>query len=132
MEEFIKRIQEETEKKIAQIKDNKDLQELKIKILGKKSELSEAMKKLKDLAPEERPKFGALVNEVRQKMEARFKELEEKMTSKMLEEKLEKEAIDITLPSTKIKRGSEHPLNRVIEEIEDIFTSMGYDVVDRA
>ena len=132
MEELIKRIQEETEKKIAEIKDNKELQDLKIKVLGKKSELSESMKKLKDLAPSERPKFGALVNKARNGIEARFKEMEEKMSASMLEEKLAKEAIDITLPATKVRRGSEHPLNRVIEEIEDLFTSMGYDIVDRS
>ena len=131
MEEILKRIQEETEKRIAEIKDSKELQDLKVKVLGKKSELSEAMKKMKDLTPEERPKFGALVNEVRGKLESKIKEMEEKMVSKAMQEKLEKEAIDITLPSTKIIRGSEHPLNRVIEEIEDIFTSMGYDVVER-
>lgn len=130
MEELIKKIQEETEKKIAEIKDNKELQELKVKVLGKKSELSESMKKLKDLTPEERPKFGAFVNEVRTNLESKFKEMEEKMAAKMLEEKLSREAIDITLPATKVRRGSEHPLNRVIEEIEDLFTSMGYDVVE--
>lgn len=130
MEELIKKIQAETEKKITEIKDSKELQELKVKVLGKKSELSESMKKLKDLAPEERPKFGAFVNEVRTNLESKFKEMEEKMSAKMLEEKLAKEAIDITLPATKVRRGSEHPLNRVIEEIEDLFTSMGYDVVE--
>ena len=130
MEELIKKIQEETEKKISEIKDNKELQELKVKVLGKKSELSESMKKLKDLAPNERPKFGALVNEARTNIEAKFKEMEDKMSAKMLEEKLAKEAIDITLPGVKVRRGSEHPLNRVIEEIEDLFTSMGYDVVE--
>ena len=130
MEELIKKIQAETEKKITEIKDSKELQELKVKVLGKKSELSESMKKLKDLAPEERPKFGAFVNEVRTNLESKFKEMEEKMSEKMLEEKLAKEAIDITLPATKVRRGSEHPLNRVIEEIEDLFTSMGYDVVE--
>lgn len=130
MEEEIKKIKEETEKKIAEINDRVKLQELKAKALGKKSELSESMKKLKDLSPEERPKFGAFVNDVRQKLEAKFKEMEEKIDAQMLEQKLEKEAIDITLPSTKVRRGSEHPLNRVIEEIEDLFTSMGYDVVE--
>lgn len=130
MEELIKKIQLEAEKKIAEIKDSKELQELKVKILGKKSELSEALKNLKDLSAEERPKMGALVNTARQKLEEKIKEMEEKFANKNLEEKLEKEAIDITLPSKKIRRGSEHPLNRVIEEIEDLFTSMGYDVVE--
>ena len=130
MEELIKKIQIEAEKKIEEIKDSKELQELKVKVLGKKSELSESLKKLKDLAPEERKKVGALVNTAKKKLEEKIKDVEEKFERKNLEEKLEKEAIDITLPSKKIRRGSEHPLNRVIEEIEDLFTSMGYDVVE--
>ena len=130
MEELIKKIQQDAEKKISEIKDIKELQELKVKILGKKSELSEALKNLKDLSQEERPKIGALVNTARTKLEEKITEMEEKFARKNLEEKLEKEAIDITLPSKKIRRGSEHPLNRVIEEIEDLFTSMGYDVVE--
>ncbi len=130
MEELIKKIEQDAEKKIAEIKDNKELQELKVKILGKKSELSESLKKLKDVSQEERPKMGALVNSVREKLENKIKEMEKKFEEKELEQKLSKEAIDVTLPSKKVRRGSEHPLNRVIEEIEDLFTSMGYDVVE--
>ena len=131
MDELIRKIRKETEEKISKIKDIKELQDLKVKVLGKKSELSEALKKMKDLSSEERPKFGALVNEVKTIIEEKIKEVENKLNEKALEEKLKKEEIDITLPSTKIKKGSEHPLNRVIEEIEDIFVSMGYDVVER-
>ena len=126
----IQEIQKEVEEKIKEIKDMKELQDLKVKVLGKKSELSNYLKNLKDLSPEERPKVGAIVNEARQKIEAKLSEAEEKLKGKVLEEKLKKETIDVTLPSTKIIRGSEHPLNRVIEEIEDLFTSMGYDVVE--
>ena len=81
------------------------------------------------LTAEERPKVGALVNEARKEIEEKLSIAEEQIKSKMLEEKIEKETIDITLPSTKIQRGSKHPVNRVIEEIEDLFVSMGYDVV---
>ena len=126
----IEKIQKEVEEKLAQIRDMKELQDLKIAALGKKSELSNFLKNLGNLSPEERPKIGAKVNEVRQKIEAKIAEVEKRLKGKVLEEKLKKETIDITLPSTKIKRGSEHPLNRVIEEIEDLFISMGYDVVE--
>ena len=81
------------------------------------------------LSAEERPKIGSLVNDVRNEIEDAIKNAEAKLQEKALQEKLEKEKIDITLPSTKIKRGSKHPLNRVIEEIEDLFVSMGYDVI---
>ena len=73
--------------------------------------------------------MGALVNSAKQEIENEIQEKEKELAEKELQEKLEKEEIDITLPSQKIKRGSKHPLNRVIEEVEDLFVSMGYDVV---
>ena len=81
------------------------------------------------LSLEERQKMGALVNSAKQEIENEIQEKEKELAEKELQEKLEKEEIDITLPSQKIKRGSKHPLNRVIEEVEDLFVSMGYDVV---
>ncbi len=110
-------------------KNSQDLQELKVQFLGKKSELSNLLKGLGALTAEERPKVGALVNEARKEIEEKLSIAEEQIKSKMLEEKIEKETIDITLPATKIQRGSKHPVNRVIEEIEDLFVSMGYDVI---
>ena len=82
-----------------------------------------------ELSPEERPKMGALVNSAKQEVENEIQEKEKELAKKELQERLEKEEIDITLPSQKIRRGSKHPLNRVIEEVEDLFVSMGYDVV---
>ena len=73
--------------------------------------------------------MGALVNSAKQEIENEIQEKEKELAKKELQEKLEREEIDITLPSQKIKRGSKHPLNRVIEEVEDLFVSMGYDVV---
>ena len=121
------------ENAIEEIENSKLLQELenaRVKYLGKKGELTALLKGMKDLSQEERPKIGALVNSVRDDIETKIKEIEEDLERKALNAKLEKETIDITLPSTKIKRGSKHPINRIIEEIEDIFVSMGYDVVD--
>ena len=74
--------------------------------------------------------MGALVNEVRTYIESKVNEKEEEFKVKALNEKLKKETIDITMPGTKITRGSKHPINRVIEEIQDLFVSMGYDVID--
>ena len=130
MKEKIEQIKKSAEEKIEQIKDSKELQELKVKYLGKKSELSEMLKNLGNLSNEEKPKIGALVNDAKKSIEERILKAEIELKEKALKEKLEKEKIDITLPSEKIKRGSKHPLNRVIEEIEDIFVSMGYEVVD--
>ena len=130
MEDRINEIKKIAEEKLEQIKTSKELQELKVKYLGKKSELSEMLKSLGSLSKEERPKIGALVNSVKKEIEEKIAVAEEKLKEKAIKEKLEKEKVDITLPGKKIKRGSKHPLNRVIEEIEDLFVSMGYDVVE--
>ena len=130
MKEQIAKIKESAIKEIENSKALQELNDVRVKYLGKKGELTAVLKGMKDLSAEERPIIGALVNEVRDSLENKIKENEEALKEKALNEKLEKEKIDITLPSTKIKRGSKHPINRVIEEIENIFVSMGYDVVD--
>ncbi len=129
MQEQIEKIKKEAEERIQEIKNSQELQEFKAKILGKKSELSNLLKGLGKLSAEERPKAGALVNEARKAIAEKIEIAEEAIRQTMLAEKLENETIDITLPATKIKRGSKHPVNRVIEEIEDLFVSMGYDVI---
>ena len=122
-------IVKEAEAKLKEVQNSKELEELKVKYLGKKGEITEMLKGLKDMAEEERPKFGAMVNDAKKGIEEQINKVQEFIDEKMLEGQLEKEKIDVTLPSNKIVRGSKHPLNRVIEEIEDLFVSMGYDVV---
>ena len=129
MKDQINKIKEETLKAIGEAKDSKILNDVKVSVLGKKGELTQVLRGMGALSPEERPKIGELVNKVRDEIEGKIKQKEEEFKASLLKEKLEKETIDITLPSTKIKRGSKHPVNRVIEEIEDLFVSMGYDVV---
>ena len=130
MEEQIKQIQNNAIEEISLSQDVKALEETKVKYLGKKGELTAILRGMGGLSPEERPIIGSLVNEVREKIELILKQKEEELKNKEMEEKLKTEKIDITLPSTKIRRGSKHPVNRIIEEVEDIFVSMGYDVVD--
>lgn len=129
MKDQINKIKEETLKKIKEAKDSKLLNDVKVSILGKKGELTQVLRGMGALAPEERPKVGELVNKVRDEIESKINEKEEEFKSALLKEKLEKETIDITLPSSKVVRGSKHPVNRMIEKIEDLFVSMGYDVV---
>ena len=129
MEEQIAKIKEMALKKISEVGDLQKLNDVRVEFLGKKGELTTVLRGMGALAPEERPKIGALVNEVRDILEAKISEEENKLKEKEMQEKLEKEKIDITLPSTKIIRGSKHPVNRIIEEVEDLFVSMGYDVV---
>ena len=115
---------------IENAKDLKELDEIRVKYLGKKGELTAILRGMGALSAEERPVIGSLVNEVRDELEKIISEKEETFKAAELEEKLQKEKIDITLPADKVRRGSKHPINRIIEELEDLFVSMGYDVVD--
>ena len=129
MREEINKIKENALKEIEKVETLNVLSDIKTKILGKKGELTSVLRGMGNVAPEERPKIGELVNNVKQELENLIKEKEEKFEKELLNKKLESEKIDITLPSSKIRRGSIHPTNRVIESIEDLFVSMGYDVV---
>lgn len=129
MKERIEKIRQKTLEDIKKVSDRRNLEEIKIKSLGKKGELTEVLKGLKDLSKEERPKVGAWVNEAKASVEEFIKRREEEFRNFELNRKLENEKIDITLPGNKIKRGSIHPLNRMMEAMEDLFVSMGYDVV---
>lgn len=130
MKEQIEQIKVNALKEIEQAKDLKELNEANVKYLGKKGELTAVLRGMGALSAEERPVIGSLVNVVRDELEGAISEKEEKFKAEEMEAKLAKEKIDITLPANKIKRGSKHPLNRIIEEVEDIFVGMGYDVVD--
>ena len=128
MEEKIKKIRKQISEQLKTIRDKNSLEEARIKFLGKKGELTELLKEFKDLPKEEKPKFGKVLNELKNEVEKNIKEREDTLKSEEISKKLEEEKIDVTLPSKKIIRGSKHPLTRVIEEIEDLFVSMGYDV----
>ncbi len=130
MKEQIEQIKVNALKEIEQAKDLKELNEVNVKYLGKKGELTAVLRGMGALSAEERPVIGSLVNVVRDEIQSELNNKEEKFKAEEMEAKLAKEKIDITLPSNKIKRGSKHPLNRIIEEVEDIFVGMGYDVVD--
>ena len=130
MKEKLEAIKEKAKKEIEAISSLQELNDLRVKVLGKKGELTEILRGMKDLSPEERPVVGSIANVVRDEIEEAIKSAEEVLEQKELERKLEEEKIDITLPSSKITRGSKHPINRTIEKIQDLFVSMGYDVID--
>ena len=123
MKEEIIQIEKKAIKEVELSQDIKTLEEAKVKYLGKKGELTAILRGMGALSPEERPVIGSLVNEVREKIETVFNQKEEELKNKEMEEKLKAEKIDITLPSTKIKRGSKHPINRVIEEVDKLVKS---------
>lgn len=129
MKEKLEEISKLTKEKVEQITTSQELKELKAKVLGKKSELTEILRGMGQIAAEQRPVVGELVNKVRTEIEEMIDSKEKEFEEAELKRKLEAEKIDITLPATRIKRGSIHPLNRIIEDVEDLFVSMGYDVI---
>lgn len=128
MKEQITKMKETALAEISKAQDITELNNARVKYLGKKGELTAILRGMKDLSAEERPVIGSLVNVVKAELENLIDVREEEFKKAEINKKLEQEKIDITLPATKVKRGSKHPVNRIIEEIEDLFVSMGYDV----
>ena len=110
--------------------DLDQLNETRVKYLGKKGLIQGFMSKMRDLTNEERPKFGALVNKIKSSIEEKIKEAQAKLEEKKINKKLESEAIDVTLPGYKFNTGVIHPLMQTIEEIEDLFIGMGYEIAE--
>ena len=106
MNEKFEQIRKSAKEKIEEVKNLQELQELKAKYLGKKGEVTIMLKGLGEMLPEERRAFGQKVNELREDIETHFKNYEAEIKEQILKQKLESEKIDITLPSTKITRGS--------------------------
>ena len=129
MKEEILKLKEEAILEISSIQNLQDLNEKRVKILGKKGALTALLRGMAELSKEERPIIGTLVNEAKEEIEKAITEKENILQEKEIQEKLNRERLDITIPSTKIRRGSKHPMNLIIEELEDFFISMGYDVV---
>lgn len=129
MKEEIEQIRKNAKEDILKAVDLASLDATRVKYLGKKGELTAVLRGMGAVSAEERPMIGGLVNQVRDELENLILKQEEIFRKEELNQKLQKETIDITLPGTKVKRGSKHPINRIIEELEDFFVSMGYDVV---
>lgn len=130
MKEQLKAIMEEALQKINASESLEILNDIRVAYLGKKGELTNVLKSMKDVAPEERPVVGQLVNEAREKLENKLEEMKTAFEKKLREEKIAKETIDVTLPAKKPMVGHRHPNTIALEEVERIFVGMGYEVVE--
>ena len=106
------------------------LEELRVKLLGKKGELTAVLKQMGKLSPEERPVMGQLANSVRACIEQKLEERKAAIHAAVLEAKLASEAIDVTIPGEAVTVGHQHPMNQVLQQIKDIFVGLGYQVVE--
>lgn len=125
----IEKLKLEIEKLFNDVKNMQELNNLKVEYMGKKGKITELNACIKELPNEEKKEFGMRVNELRELFNNNYTLLKEKFEIDLVNKKLESERIDVTLPATKVRRGSKHPNSVLIEEIEDLFVSMGYDVV---
>ena len=128
MEQELQRIKEVALTAIKAATNQQALQDVRVKYLGKKGEVTALLKGLGKLSPEERPKMGAFVNAVRETLEAELDKIKSSMETAAMNARLEEEKIDITLPGRAPKTGHIHPLTTVNEMIEDFFMKMGYTV----
>ena len=130
MKERLENIKREALKQIQESDAPEKLNDVRVKYLGKKGELTAVLKGMKDVAAEERPKVGQLVNETRAAIEEVLEQTKAKMDAAIRAEKLKNEVIDVTLPSKKNMVGHRHPNTIALEEVERIFVGMGYEVVE--
>ncbi len=130
MNERLVKLKENALAKINEADSLDKLNDIRVAFLGKKGELTEILKGMKDVAPEDRPKVGQIVNETRAAIEEVLEDAKKSLASKALEAKLKSEVIDVTLPAKKTNVGHSHPNTLALEEVKKIFVGMGYEVVE--
>jgi len=130
MSQELLNIKEDALTKIESCEDLKALNDLRVHYLGKKGPIQEAMKSMKTMAPEQRSAFGQISNQVKQEITQAIEEMKVRLEEKAVQEKLEKEIIDITLPAYKLNEGTKHPLTMIIEDLEELFMGMGYEIAE--
>ncbi|AQS54910.1 MAG: phenylalanine--tRNA ligase subunit alpha [Novibacillus thermophilus] len=115
---------------VRQAETEQELSETRVAYLGKKGELTQFLRQMGQLAPKERPAVGKLVNSIRRELEEAVSRKEKELKEQALAEQLARESVDVTLPGRTFDQGSIHPLSSIVEQIEDIFIGMGFQVAD--
>lgn len=130
MKDKLEQIKQRALESIEEAVDMDRLNEVKVTFLGKKGELSKLLKGMKNVAPEDRPKVGQMVNEARARIEAELDKEMKEIQRRIQEEKMKAEVIDVTLPGTKVAVGHRHPNQIALDDLERVFIGMGYEVVE--
>lgn len=130
MKEQLEQIKQKALQQISESDSLEKLNDVRVFVLGKKGELTNVLKSMKDVAPEDRPKVGQMVNDVRSEIETTLENAVKKMEAAAREAKMKAEVIDVTLPAKKNNVGHKHPNTLALEEVERIFVGMGYEVVE--
>ena len=130
MQEQLRKIQEEAANQLENVRDKAGLDALRLKMLGKKGDLTQLLRSMGQLPAEERPKAGQMINVVRERLTEQMDALDSKIKRIEQEQKLEREAIDVTEPRKHAPIGSIHPVSLVQDQLLKVFTGMGFDVVE--
>ncbi len=130
MKDILEKIRKEAMERMEGAENLDRLNEIRIAYLGKKGELTQVLKSMKDVAKEDRPKVGQMVNDTRAVIEERLEEIRQQIAAKQREVQLAAETIDVTLPAKKMRVGHRHPNTIAQEEVERVFVGMGYEVVE--
>lgn len=130
MKEQLKNIKAEAERALANVSNMQELENIRIKFLGKKGALTSVLRGMGSLSPEERPVIGQLANEVRSYIEEKLENAAKVLAQKEKEQKLKQEVIDVTMPGKRRNLGKRHPLTIVLDEIKEIFIGMGFEIAE--
>ena len=130
MKEQLEQIKAKALADLAAAADMPALDAVRVRVLGKKGELTAVLKQMGKLSAEERPVMGQMANAVRAKLEEALEKRRAALDAAALEAKLEAEAVDVTSPGKPVEMGHQHPMNRVLQEVKEIFIGMGYQIVD--
>ena len=130
MKERLQELQLEAIEKINAANDLRQLNDIRVQYLGKKSPITEVLRGMGKLSPEERPVMGALVNDVRTNIQTKIEEKQNLLEQEIIQKKLQEESVDVTLPGRPTNLGNLHPLTKVVQEIEDLFIGLGYSIAE--
>lgn len=130
MKKRLEDLRQQALEELSRVQSGGELQELRVKFLGKKGALTEILRGMGGLSAEERPVIGQIANEVRETIERRIEEAEQAFARAEIERRLQAETIDVTLPGRPRRAGAIHPLSRIVQEIEDIFIGMGFTIAE--
>lgn len=130
MEEKLKQLKEMFTSKLSNIVDMNELNEIKVKAFGKKGEFTSLMKEMANITQEERKVLGKIINEAKQEVEEAVDFATKRIKDEIKKNRIKNETIDVSLPGRKISTGSMHPITKTMQELKEIVSEMGFDIVD--
>lgn len=128
IETDLQTLQQEADSAIALSATLEELEQLRVQYLGKKGQLSQILRAMGKLSPEERPRIGALANEVKEELQTQLDNQRQTLQHKQIQAQLKAETLDVTMPGVSRPLGRVHPLNSTIDRVLDIFVGLGYTV----